>query len=325
MEFEVTEHSASRSLQPADVLYSRVVPLSGTALMVGCGSVIIPPAWKGDLLQFRKEMKAKSDPITAEALRGCASRLREIYLETRMRLLDRSLPALQNTDGDPLLFHTLVYRIESADAAFRELKSLAVGRTEKDLLSDAGHYSDGRLRRAEIPWLKLGNKMQPGWENTILGQMTIDRNRMTVKVNSEKRSRKIQAEIRKRLKDAATLLETRTRSVEAELEESRKRSKTPAGRRREEEADALQQRPEVQAVLQQASDAHWESWVHQQVPALGGRTPMEAVRDPDGREMVEALLAEFERSDQKRKSWQPRSNFASLRNRLGLPKSPGQA
>jgi hypothetical protein len=33
-----------------------------------------------------------------------------------------------------------------------------------------------------------------------------------------------------------------------------------------------------------------EGWVHTKVPALGGRTPIEAVAHPDGREMVEALL-----------------------------------
>jgi hypothetical protein len=38
-----------------------------------------------------------------------------------------------------------------------------------------------------------------------------------------------------------------------------------------------------------------EAWIHQNVPALGGRTPLEAVGDPDGREMVEALLLGWER------------------------------
>jgi hypothetical protein len=36
----------------------------------------------------------------------------------------------------------------------------------------------------------------------------------------------------------------------------------------------------------------------QKIPALGGRTPIEAVRDPDGKEAVEALLLQFERHDQ---------------------------
>lgn len=38
-----------------------------------------------------------------------------------------------------------------------------------------------------------------------------------------------------------------------------------------------------------------ERWVRTKVPTLGGRTPLQAVADPDGREMVEALLQGWER------------------------------
>jgi len=40
---------------------------------------------------------------------------------------------------------------------------------------------------------------------------------------------------------------------------------------------------------------HWESWVDQEIPALGGKTPREAVKTADGREAVEALLKDAER------------------------------
>ena len=38
-----------------------------------------------------------------------------------------------------------------------------------------------------------------------------------------------------------------------------------------------------------------EDWVHQKVPLLGGRTSLQAVRDPDSKEIVEALLLDWER------------------------------
>ncbi|MFP3929200.1 MAG: antitoxin Xre/MbcA/ParS toxin-binding domain-containing protein, partial [Desulfobacteraceae bacterium] len=41
--------------------------------------------------------------------------------------------------------------------------------------------------------------------------------------------------------------------------------------------------------------AHWEGWVHETLPALGGMTPLEAVKTPDGREAVESLLLGMER------------------------------
>jgi hypothetical protein len=55
------------------------------------------------------------------------------------------------------------------------------------------------------------------------------------------------------------------------------------------------------------------------VPALGNRTPAEAVGDPDGREMVEALLTEFDRHDSKKRPGEPRADIPGLRRRLGLP------
>jgi len=36
--------------------------------------------------------------------------------------------------------------------------------------------------------------------------------------------------------------------------------------------------------------AHWEYWVDQPIPILGNRTPMEAVRNRDGREIVESIV-----------------------------------
>ncbi|PYT75012.1 MAG: hypothetical protein DMG42_09615, partial [Acidobacteria bacterium] len=47
--------------------------------------------------------------------------------------------------------------------------------------------------------------------------------------------------------------------------------------------------------LQEIIQKQAEDWVNHKVPALGGRTPLQAVRDPDGREIVESLLLDFER------------------------------
>ena len=61
---------------------------------------------------------------------------------------------------------------------------------------------------------------------------------------------------------------------------------------------ALLADPEARKFLQATTQKQTESWVHEKIPALGGRTPIEAVRDPDGKEAVEALLAHWERHDE---------------------------
>lgn len=41
--------------------------------------------------------------------------------------------------------------------------------------------------------------------------------------------------------------------------------------------------------------SHWEGWVDEKIPALGGKTPRQAVRSANGRESVEAQFRSLER------------------------------
>jgi hypothetical protein len=66
----------------------------------------------------------------------------------------------------------------------------------------------------------------------------------------------------------------------------------------EAEMEALLADPEARKFLQATIQKQTERWVHEKIPVLGGRTPIEAVRDPDGKEAVEALLAFWERHDE---------------------------
>jgi hypothetical protein len=49
--------------------------------------------------------------------------------------------------------------------------------------------------------------------------------------------------------------------------------------------------PAVRQAIDQMMRDHELRWVDEEIPALGGRTPREAVGDPVGREEVEQLLA----------------------------------
>jgi hypothetical protein len=42
-----------------------------------------------------------------------------------------------------------------------------------------------------------------------------------------------------------------------------------------------------------------ENWIYQKVPALGGLTPLEAVNHPDGKEIIESLLLDWDRQNEK--------------------------
>ena len=62
------------------------------------------------------------------------------------------------------------------------------------------------------------------------------------------------------------------------------------------ERQELMNHPEVKEKLREMQRKHMESWVKQRIPALGNKTPMDAMKTSEGREMVTALLNDFERS-----------------------------
>ncbi len=65
--------------------------------------------------------------------------------------------------------------------------------------------------------------------------------------------------------------------------------------RREQKAEDLNALPEIQVQIAEAMRAHYRDWPSQKLPALKGKTPLQAIRTRDGKEMVAALLMDFER------------------------------
>lgn len=315
-EQEVFEKSGSETLQRDDVIFARVVPYDGVALIIGSGSIPLPPIEKQPILRLRERLTKKLGDPTPDMLRAGSREFRTLYLSMRDKAMNPALPVLNNTDGDPLELHTITCDVESAEAAFHAFRSLAAGEAEGDLLRGATLDRDGRLRKVEFAWTKAGNKMHRSWENTVLGHVTIDGTKLRVEVNSARRARRIQAEIRKRLGATARNLTVGIKPIQEALQDYDRIRDTAGERKRRAEEAAWQAKPEVQDMMRQVVERQWEDWLREEIPALDGKTPFQAVRSPEGREMVEGLLAQFERYGQARSG--PRYDFNRLRRKLGL-------
>jgi hypothetical protein len=317
VEYDVAERTASRSLERGDIVFGRVVPFPTCALLAGLGSTSLPPIEKGSVLELRKSLRTAAGEISAGLLRGLCPEVLRLYRTIRERLLNPPRPELHNTDGEPFLMHTLTYRVESTEDALQALHSLHVGSSVEELRQSAQLRSDGTLRKVAFPWTKKGNKLHKHWDNTILGHLEIAGGTLTVTVNSAKRAKAIQSEIQKRLGPRATHLKTETQSPETLLAQtSRDDAAAQESRRQSEEFNA---RPEIQAIMKKAIYDHWQAWLDQKIPALGDKTPRVAVRDPEGREMVEALLLDAERSE--RTMGRDAYDFDRVREHLGLKPS----
>jgi hypothetical protein len=280
----VIEKKGSENAHRGDILFGRVVQIDSIAMLIGCGTVRIPPKLKPELIQFRKWLLESNDPITSRTLYDYDVEIRQLYLDIFYSLMQP--PELQNTDGDPLNFHTIYYEIDSPEIAFERLKALSAINSEKELHAGADLDKSGRIIRVEIPWSRKGRNKKTALENTLLGRLVIDDNRLKTEVNSARRAETIRREIETRLGKHARYITTEIQSPDAMLETIRERESEMPGQ--DPDQDELMQIPEVREQIKKTVSAHWENWIDEKIPALGHITPRQAVKDPDGRESVEA-------------------------------------
>jgi len=206
----------------------------------------------------------------------------------------------------------VTYQITSPRAAFDALRSLSLDQTADELLADATFDAAGQLAAVEIPWLKKG-KANMAFQMISLGRIQIEGDRLVAELNSEERAKRFRKLADELLPAGCRHLSTVLESVEAALEAHRRNR--PAEALEEED---LNERPEVKALLAEHLTAHYQAWPKMKLPALDGKTPLQAMKSPEGREMVEALLLDMEQRS-KAGPGLDREILAELRATLGAP------
>ena len=318
-QLEVTERSASRIAKTGDILFAKLAVLDRLIMLEGCSPVAIPPSYKGPILELRKKIQKRKLPFTPALIKEYDLEMLDIYHELTEPLLNPRMPELQNTDGEPLVFHQLIYDLAcSPRETLDTLRQLNLTEDDKSILSGAEFDPSGELRKIEFAWEKPGNKMHKNWNNTILGRLRIEGSTLTAEVNSEKRAQKFKAIMAELLPGKARYKTTVIQSPQSMLARSEKEGLSPQARRREQEAEDLNALPEVQAHLTEMLRQHYRDWPHEKLPILKGKTPLQAVKTHDGREMVEALIVELERDIGAPNMPIDESIIAELRERLGL-------
>ena len=317
-EHAVTERDASQGVQPGDLLFGQLASVDGLTMLEACNGFAIPPMEKAPIIEMRAQIASAHPVITYQVLRNWDFELFDLFHEIADRLYNPRLPTLQNTDGEPLSLHKLVFDLNAApQVAFDALKHLALDEPDEELLADSTRDSEDKLTCVRFSWKKRGNKKHTGWDNTVLGWIEVDGKRLIAEVNSEARANAIRKKIETALGKGARYRASEIQSAERMLADLR----TTGGIRdgaASEESDRLAEIPEVRAKISEMMAAHWEHWVDQPLPILGNRTPMEAVKDPDGREIVESLVIQGERFGRNPTASTDEDVFRRLRKRLGL-------
>ena len=315
----VKESAASKVLQRGDIVFSRAVELEGQAIMLGLAPTVLPFAFHREILDARDDFKDRlrvgGRKFDQPDLVEFDIEIRSLYFEFLEPLSDPPTPELRNTDGEPVRFAKLYYKLDcTPQEALDGLKSLSLPEFQDEILSDAVFDADGNLMEVALAWQKRGNKTQKHWDNTLLGNINIKGDVLTAEVNSEERAERIKSENEKRLKESAAFQEVVYESVENRMEEMKNQPVPEEAPREQEE---FRSRPEVQELVRKQMEAHWEAWYNDRIPALNNKTPLQAAKTKSGRERLEALLLEFERMNERSLDTHLRVDLAAMRKRLG--------
>jgi hypothetical protein len=292
-EVVVKDTQASHPAIKGRILYTRPVTIDGISIMMGCGPYSFEPTWISNVQDLRSWLKSWGK-LDSKKLRLRDADLRDFYIRFRnLHLQPAQPPKMCNTDGDPLEFQTLEWHLDlPLEETIDPLLSLTLD-TKEEVLSTAKRDKGGALTWVEIHWVKRGNMANSGMESTLLSRMALVPGKITAEVNSQERATTLRKEVEQRLGKGAYFVKATIESYEAKVKEFQaKGPKGPTAPRDPAEEAA------VEEALVAMQKRHWDAWVDESIPALGGLTPKEAAKTKDGKELLEALLFDFESKNQ---------------------------
>lgn len=317
-EYEVIERSGSQGAQRGNVMFGAIFEVNGRHQTLAMSPYMLPPLAIQTLVDVRKNLqkRLKTKQLSDSEVSEFDIELREVYFSLLEPLLNPQMPKLCNTDGDPLVPQTLHFEITDPEEAFSALKSLSAGFVTEDELRSDATLKDGRIHEVEISWFKKSKTAKHPGSNTVLGTVKIVGTKLTVDVNSNKRASTIKRKILTALKDKVRFKTKVIEDIEGKIgrESSQTRSKSSA-------MPLDQLPPEALEAVKKMADAHWTKWFDDKIPALNGKTPKQAAKTKEGRELLEALLNSYEQrsghaDNETTNLFQP--DIQQLRSKLGL-------
>lgn len=277
----VREKSATRTLKQWDRIAVRVVAerdhhvISGALLPFRTEAVDFLFAGLRDALKLKKRDALR---LSHDQLMGCAPIFTSAWLFIEIdRALSPAQPQFTNSDGDDVLFHDLRYPLASgvtqkavAERLDRVKGFLAEGPKFWNWLATR----KGRGGKAG-GGIMLDTQME---EATVLGSLELTGKTLLVTVNSAERAAKVQALIGAAAGDLLRAPLTTIRRVEQMRADQRREGSR-------EVADEIP--PEIaRQLMRDHLDKHYRETLDAPIPALGGKSPRQAVRTAAGRAKV---------------------------------------
>ncbi|MDP2659885.1 MAG: hypothetical protein Q8R28_04065, partial [Dehalococcoidia bacterium] len=293
----VHERSGSQNIAVWDLMFGQVVGVDGINTLSMSGPYILPSG------RFREPVERfLADEVDAERLSDYGEFVLEFYFDCVDVLLHPQLPKLANTDGDPLEWTTSTY------AFAPEQRGRILGRLDqmRNIEADEAEGEDG----AGYRW--IGHPQKGPLEQVSRGRIMVGAETLTTECNSRKRDRALRERLLKNLGDLVKLEGTEYKPLDMEAMRDMAAEAGPG----EGAIDPATLPPEVRQQIQQMVEDMHLRWADERVPALGNRTPREAVKTPEGRREVAQMVNDYE--NMCARNPQDTFDFNRLRRELGL-------
>jgi hypothetical protein len=332
--FEVIERTASQSLKRGELIYCAPMTIRGVVSLLALSPYSLRPTFKVSVYNLRRAILAELDQQTMgdDELAEYEPQIRYLYLE----LLGAAFapPQLVDKDGNQFQPASVYFELDSSDEAFHKLKDLAGEGLQEEVLKRAT-IKEGQVVKAEFPWVEGTDYNR----SRFRGLLKIQDDDLIVEVYSLDRAEQIQSIVTDRLGDHARHITTDFTPTDEIVEEMWDDEMESAGDSEDlnitgsatnknnvlefpslsvGEFSFAPDSPEVRAILKQLADEHWSQWYDIPVPALNYVTPREAAQTPEGRDLLESLLLEYEIKVDDDPNNKAAPDVAALRRELGM-------
>lgn len=293
-EYDVKEKSATRGLKRWDIFATRLLMIDGQYIMSGSAfpyHIQFKPRILDDIMQEYEDYRAEFPDGTMDMFLKESGDLFNFHWYHPIQN-PPPLPKLHTTTGEPVVLSKAVFEIRDHDAVAKALPKIK-GFEEHD---------------KGYTWY---DKRKPDGSATILGTVKIENDRLVLESNSKKRLERGKRFIGKAMGEAVV---HKLDSFQDPMEAIKAQREKPGKKSEDEVPMEIQQQ-----LYTQYMNNHYDKWFHDRIPALGNKTPLEAVKTEEGKHKVIELLKLYENGEERnRQEVRPAYDLSWVWERLGI-------
>ncbi|MBI4734036.1 MAG: SEC-C domain-containing protein, partial [Rubrobacteridae bacterium] len=275
--YEVKEKSATRSVSKWDILAARLLHIDGNHIISG-GVFGYPRMQKNSLLQeINGNFDAVNDFMEYDSLRDYLKENGEIFNHMWVRtILNPQLPEMCTSTGEPLLISKSLFKIKDEDEKAKVIAKL------KEIDNLEKQDAKGVKRSIDrFMWYGDRDGRDETDSSTIFGSVIIEGLDLTLETNSKERLEKGKSVLLGDMDDAVAHRTDVFQDIFQAMEEFEQK----AASREKQQNDEIP--PEIQQkLITKFLDKQYENWTDEPIPALGNKTPNEAIKTESGKQQV---------------------------------------